>query len=72
MAMPVYIWDLDTDMYGEMILVIVQAPSIAAAEDMVKTNRPELLAKVQAADTTYLAERTGPQMLVYEVQPCMK
>lgn len=69
MAMPVYIWDLETDMYGEMILVIVQAHSIAEAEDMVRANRPELLAKVQAANTTYLAERTGPQMLVYEVRP---
>lgn len=68
MAMPVYIWDLPTDLYGEMIIVVVQAPSIEEAEAMIAAQSPSLLLRVRSATPIFLAERTGPQMLVYEAR----
>lgn len=69
MAMPVFIYDLPTELYGEMIVVVVQAPSIAEAEALIAAEQPSLLLRARSATPIYLAERTGPQLLVYEVRP---
>lgn len=65
--MPVYIWDLPTDQYGEMIIVIAKTQNLQAAWDLVAAERPNLLDRIKDTPVEPLYASTGPTLLVYEV-----
>ena len=64
--MPVYIWDLPTDQYGEMIIVIAKALNPQAAWGLVATERPDLLDRIKDTPVEPLYASTGPTLLIYE------